>query len=86
MDYVLCVALHRESLPSAGRAVNEDSAILPIDKSVAKHAAFHFGVYFLLGGFWVENLFEAIYFLLSLIGSIAKALPHNYLRLVPIDN
>ena len=41
MDDVLCVPLHREGLASTGRSVDEDRAVLSVNKGVTEMGAIH---------------------------------------------
>ena len=49
MDDVLCIALHRESLASTGRSIDEDSAVLTVKERIGKGLTIDLREHFLLG-------------------------------------
>ena len=88
MDDVLSVPLHRERLSRARRPIHEDGAILAIYEGVAEYAAIDLGEHLLLRRLWVEDLFEAVDFLVAFVGraSPEAAIPDHDLRLMTIDD
>lgn len=69
MDDVLCIALHRESLASTGRSIDEDSAVLTVKERIGEGLTIDLREHFLLGRLRVQHLLERIHFLLMPIST-----------------